>query len=139
MLSKLLKLCFIALIFFFITLPVLANEKIYFSYDEFIEKVKNGNIISVELEEFSEIKGIYNNKHNIAFHTYHEDPNNDILLLDLLRSKNIKIEIKKDENLNPLFQSIPGLTMLFIPILTLILIIYLNIKVNRIIKGFKNT
>lgn len=50
----------------------------YLRYEAFVEAVKAGQVVSVALDEFSRIDGVYTaGGAEQAFHTYHADPRDD--------------------------------------------------------------
>jgi ATP-dependent Zn protease len=122
----------------FITLPsglYAANEATYLSYNEFIDKVKNQDIVTVELNNFSQISGKYKQGDDeISFNTYQADPNEDPLLLELLRNNNSEITLLEEkEDLYP-FHSFFSVLIFLLPIISFILTLLIYIKIRHITK-----
>jgi ATP-dependent Zn protease len=112
----------------------------YLRYEEFVEAVKSGQVVSVELDEFSQIDGVYTvGGAEQAFHTYHADPRDDPLLLGLLREKNVNIKLA-DERERGLYSNVfsggfafVGCLTILVPILTLLCVLYINRKVSLVL------
>ena len=130
----------------FIITTIICNARIssseeirYMSYGDFIEETRKGNIVSVEIEQFSKIEGIIKEGDStIPFQTYHQDPNNDILLLDLLKTKGVAISIKGEEKERYNYLSFYSMYTLLLPIAMLILLILINKRVKNIEKKAKS-
>ncbi len=117
-----------------------AEEGEYLRYEELIEKVKAGNVESINLGKYSRITGVYiENDNKKQFHSYHEsDSANDPLLIELLKEKKVTVNIEEEKERSRWPMMGPGLVMFFVmfivPIIILIGIVIITRKVNRIIK-----
>lgn len=110
---------------------------VYLQYDEFIDKVRNGEVVSVELDEFSGISGILRSGDvETPFHTFHGDPPNDPLLQNLLSEHSVSVHVQEEQE-NPLFGAFYGFAgffLLILPILTFVYAVRIHSKVKRILK-----
>ena len=129
------KLLFVITSFLFIALSTCANAKEteYLMFNEFLNKAQDNDVISVEVSEFSSIQGKYKEgNEEVEFHTYQEDPNNNSLLLNLLREHKVKIIQKMEERGFQPWHSFSGIIMFLLPIVNLIFVIKIYNKIKYI-------
>ena len=134
---KALSLLTLTCCFFLLRLSAVAADEDYLTYDRFISEVESGSIKSATLDRFSRISGSHLvNGAERPFLSYGEVGSaNDILLNRLLEEHKVAVTLKerKDENGITSNQSIlTGAIMLFIPILTFLLVLRINSKVDRL-------
>lgn len=109
----------------------------YFRYSEFLDQIRNGNIVSVDLDRFSSIKGTYRiDGQERPFRSYGDTgAGNDPLLLDLLKEHDVKINIVGDlEPQEPGFFGFFSLLMFGVPLVTLVYVIRIGRKLNKLIE-----
>jgi ATP-dependent Zn protease len=95
----------------------------YFTYSEFIDNVKSEKIISVNFEEYvGEITGKYKSSDNNIkkFTTFSPDINEDPLLNELLKSKNVKRSVVPCKEETPSVEEGPSSAEMWL----MVLIIY---------------
>jgi len=115
--------------------PLLAARPDYLPYDKFIAEVEAGTVKTVSLDRFSRITGTYTvDGAERPFSSYGDTGSaNDILLNRLLQQKNVAVTLEKQEERNPFWQSgLIGLVMFVIPLITLLLVLRINSKLNRL-------
>ena len=135
------KIIAVLIILLLSSTPASGDDSDYLCYNEFIEMVENGRIVSVEVDQFSSIHGIYvKDREKIEFQTYSDTgSSNDPLLIRLLKKHDVSVAIKdkiESEISFPIFYSVISILL---PIVTFIFIIFVNIKLNKIIKNTKKT
>lgn len=112
----------------------------YLRYEEFVDAVKAEQVVSVELDEFSQIKGVYRvGGTEQVFHTYHADPYDDPLLIGLLEEAGVEIQLAEERE-RGLYSELFSGSFIFIgcftflvPILTLIYVFLIHRKVNLVL------
>jgi len=105
------------------------------SYGDFIEEIRKGNIVSVEVKQYSKIEGLLKEGDStIPFRTYHEDPNNDKLLLGQLETKDEAVSLKGGEEARNRYEYFTFYRMytLLLPIVMLIFLILIHKRVKNI-------
>ena len=108
----------------------------YLRYEEFIRKVEGGEVVSVQLGEYSQITGTYKSGDvEKAFHSYHDDSHSDPLLLSLLREKEVSIQVAEEEEPYDSFGFFSLGIMFVIPLVTFIYAVRINSKVERLLRA----
>ncbi|MFZ2643831.1 MAG: ATP-dependent metallopeptidase FtsH/Yme1/Tma family protein [Verrucomicrobiia bacterium] len=120
--------------------PVSAEEPQYLTYDEFIRRVDAGNIKEVRLGEpsYAAILGkeIIGGKTN-EFRCWHAGgASDDPLLIRLLKEKGVTVSIQttKDERGPFAGAMISGLTMMLVPLVTLVFVILIHLRLRKLAK-----
>lgn len=109
----------------------------YLRYEEFLDEVSAGNIISVDIDRYSQIKG----KRRVGgeekdFHAYGDVGNaNDPLLIKALRDAKVTVKITGErEPEGYRFLGFFGLLTFALPVLTFIYVLRIGAKLNQLIK-----
>jgi ATP-dependent Zn protease len=109
----------------------------HWTYDKFIAEVESGSVKSVSLERFSQISGTYIvDGTERQFRSYADTGSaNDILLTRLLKQKNVAVTLKEHKE-RTMFSEylLMGVLLFLLPLVTLILAIRINEKLNRLSK-----
>lgn len=131
--SCVLIVCCLALL----RLPLAAADADYLTYDKFIAAVDSGSVRSAALGRFSQITGTYTVEGTERpFKSYGgAGTANDILLMRLLKEKNVAVTLENQEKRPEFFGGVgmfSALLMFLVPILTLILAFRINSKLNRL-------
>jgi ATP-dependent Zn protease len=115
--------------------PATADGADYLTYTEFIEAVENGEVMKVQLNQFSKISGTYRSKEgNKQFECFGDTGSgNDLLLNRLLAQHGVATSINSEETPFPLMESIFLPIMFFVvPITTLVLVFRIHWKLKRL-------
>lgn len=109
----------------------------YLRYEEFLDEVSAGNIISIEMDRYSQING----KRRVSgeekdFQCYGDVGNaNDPLLMKTLRDAKVIVKITGDREPESLrFMGFFGLLTLALPVLTFLYVLRIGAKLNQLIK-----
>jgi hypothetical protein len=113
------------------------GEPEYVPYVEFLRDVRNGNIVSVELDKFSRITGVRTVAGKESKYTSFADTGsaNDPLLTDLLKTAGVKVTIsEKGEQAFPFTLSgLSSLLMIFaIPVATLVYVLKVRKELKQL-------
>lgn len=116
------------------SIPLYANTQ-NLTYGKFIRWVQAGKITSVTCVQ-NTITGTFTDSDSTSeFSVYVSvEPANDPLLLDLLRKKNIPIEIKEFDpsEYNP-YIGFGGLLFIALPVIMLVLLFHINKRVKKLL------
>jgi len=133
------KLTALSLLLLCTVLQSQAAPASYLSYDEFIHHLEDGNIKSVKLSHYSGITGTYLvDGEERGFQSFSKvGTAADPLLIQKLKEQNVSIEIVEQEKEISVWKNVlPGMLFIWgIPIVTLILVIAINRKINRLMKN----
>jgi len=114
--------------------PLFGAEPDYLTYDKFILEVESGSVKGVTLDRFSSITGTYlSNDEERPFRTYGDTGSaNDVLLIRFLNEKKIPTTLKEQKEHSPFWRGgFFAILMFFIPVITFILVLRINFRVNR--------
>ena len=113
----------------------------YIGYDQFVDEVKEGNLIELKFHDLSEITGTLNangkEKEFISFLPVR--PVDDVLLLEILKEKGIDFKVSEKPEREPTIAGELGNFLFFkfpwvISILSLFLLFKANRKLNKLLK-----
>jgi len=120
----------------FCTSALAESKAEHMRYEEFIETVRSGNVISANLDQFSSISGTYRvNGETNQFNTYAKTGSaNDPLLTELLSENAVVVSVDTENKRSNQLQMISGLMFLLFPLI----IIGLQIKILNRTKAIEN-
>ncbi len=121
------------------SLTLSAADEDHLLYEEFIAQVEAGAVKSVTLDRYSQITGTYTvDGAERAFGSFGQTGSaNDVLLVRLLKQHNVATTLEEQKARNPYFDGLFGIIWLLIPLVTLVLALRINSKVNRLAKQEK--
>lgn len=113
-----------------------ASGKQYFNYNKFIQAIKTGSVMSVTIGEYSKITGVYfENGVEKEFESWHEEPANDALLIEILNENDVEIAIAekgKRDFFADWFLVVFSTFQLLIPAISLVLIVMILRRIDRL-------
>ena len=118
------------------TATLVADDSDYLPYDKFIAEVESGSVKAVSLDRFSQIAGTYSvGGAERPFTSYGgTGSSNDVLLNRLLKQKGVAVTVKEQKERSMFGESFIGFLMVVVPVVTLLLALRINSKLNRLPK-----